>query len=118
MDALGGGPGVPQRAVRGARGADDDANRRKLLADLAGSETRTARFRTVLAYVDADGLRTYDGVCEGLIATEEAGTAGFGYDSVFRPAPGDGPDVRRDDGGGEETGSATAAAPSTPSSLG
>ena len=89
VDALDGRPGVRSARFAG-EDADDEANRRKLLADLAGSETRAARFRTVLAYVDVDGLRTFDGVCEGIIATEESGTAGFGYDSVFRPAPGDG----------------------------
>ena len=89
VDALDGLPGVRSARFAGDD-ADDGANRRKLLANLAGSETRTARFRTVLAYVDGDGLRTYDGVCEGTVATEESGTAGFGYDSVFRPARGDG----------------------------
>ena len=89
VDALGGAPGVRSARFAGDD-ADDDANRRKLLADLAGSEARTARFRTVLAYVDGDGLRTFDGVCEGAITTEASGTAGFGYDSVFRPAQGDG----------------------------
>ena len=89
VDALGGAPGVFSARFAGPE-ADADQNRRQLLAEMAGTETRTARFRTVLAYVDADGVRTFDGVCEGLIATEEAGTAGFGYDSVFRPADGDG----------------------------
>ena len=89
VDALGGAPGVRSARFAGAD-ADDEANRRKLLADLAGAPSRTARFRTVLAYVDGGGLRTFDGVCEGVIATEEAGTAGFGYDSVFRPVDGDG----------------------------
>ena len=89
VDALGGAPGV-----RSARYADPDgdaaANRRKLLADLAGAPTRTARFRTVLAFADASGVRFFDGVSEGLVATEEAGTGGFGYDALFRPAEGDG----------------------------
>ena len=89
VDALGGAPGVYSARFAGPD-ADANANRHRLLADLAGAETRTARFRTVLAYADASGVRTFHGVCEGLIATEEAGTAGFGYDSVFRPADGDG----------------------------
>ena len=96
VDALDGRPGV--RSARYASdadggatpGGDGAANRRRLLADLAGAGSRAARFRTVLAYVDADGLRLFDGVCEGTIATEESGTGGFGYDSVFRPAQGDG----------------------------
>ena len=89
VDALDGAPGVFSARYAGPE-ADVEANRRKLLAELAGAPGRTARFRTVLAYVDADGARFFDGVCEGLIATEEAGTAGFGYDSVFRPTDGDG----------------------------
>ena len=89
VDALDGAPGVYSARFAGPE-ADADANRRKLLSALAGTETRTARFRTVLAYADASGVRTFDGVCEGLIATEESGTAGFGYDSVFRPVDGDG----------------------------
>lgn len=89
VDALGGAPGVRSARYAGD-GATDADNRRRLLADLAGAPGRAARFRTVLAYADGDGVRFFDGVCDGLIATEEAGAAGFGYDSVFRPASGDG----------------------------
>ncbi len=89
VDALDGAPGVRSARFAGDA-ADDEANRRKLLADLAGAPARTARFRTVLAYVDGAGVHFFDGVCEGLIATEEVGTGGFGYDSLFRPADGDG----------------------------
>ncbi|PAP78358.1 RdgB/HAM1 family non-canonical purine NTP pyrophosphatase [Rubrivirga marina] len=89
VDALDGAPGVRSARYAG-EDADDEANRRKLLAELAGAPTRTARFRTALAYVDGDGVRFFDGVCEGLIATEESGTGGFGYDALFRPTDGDG----------------------------
>ena len=89
VDALGGAPGVRSARYAGPD-ADADDNRRRLLAELAGAEARTARFRTVLAYADGSGVQTFDGVCEGVITTEAAGTAGFGYDSVFRPADGDG----------------------------
>ncbi len=89
VDALGGAPGVRSARFAGDD-ADDEANRRQLLADLAGAPSRTARFRTVLAYADEAGVRTFDGVCDGLIATEESGTGGFGYDSLFRPVDGDG----------------------------
>ena len=89
VDALDGAPGVRSARYAG-EDADDEANRRKLLAELAGASTRTARFRTVLAYADGDGVRYFDGVCEGLIATEEEGAGGFGYDALFRPADGDG----------------------------
>ena len=89
VDALGGAPGVRSARYAG-EGADDEANRRKLLAELAGAPGRAARFRTVLAFADGDGVRFFDGVCEGTIATEEAGAGGFGYDALFRPADGDG----------------------------
>jgi XTP/dITP diphosphohydrolase len=89
VDALGGAPGVHSARYAGPDG-DAGANRRKLRAALAGVPTRTARFRTVLAFAAADGVRFFEGVCEGDIATEEAGTGGFGYDALFRPAEGDG----------------------------
>ena len=89
VDALAGAPGVHSARFAGPDATDAD-NRRKLLADLSDATDRTARFRTVLAYIDADGLRTFDGVCEGTITTREAGTGGFGYDALFRPADGDG----------------------------
>ena len=89
VDALDGRPGVHSARYAGDD-ADDVDNRRKLLAELAGAESRTARFRTVLAYVDGDGVRTFDGVCEGAITRAESGTGGFGYDAVFRPAQADG----------------------------
>ena len=89
VDALDGRPGVRSARYAGPDASDED-NRRHLLAELAGAPTRTARFRTVLAYADADGVHFFDGVCEGLITTEEEGTGGFGYDPVFRPTAGDG----------------------------
>ena len=89
VDALGGAPGVYSARFAGPD-ADDAGNRRKLLADLAGAPSRTARFRTVLAFADAEGVRFFDGVCEGVITEAEVGTGGFGYDALFRPGDGDG----------------------------
>ena len=89
VDALGGAPGVWSARFAGPA-ADAVANRALLLDRLGGAADRSARFRTVLAFADAEGVRFFDGVCEGTITTEEAGTAGFGYDSVFRPVDGDG----------------------------
>jgi XTP/dITP diphosphohydrolase len=92
VDALGGAPGI-----YAARFAGDDAtyadNRRKLLADLEGvrSNERTARFRTVVIVAWADGSElVVEGVCEGRIADQEIGDAGFGYDSIFIPVDGGG----------------------------
>ena len=89
VDALGGRPGVRSARYAGEH-ATDAANRHLLLSELAGASTRAARFRTVLAYVDADGAHCFDGVCEGEITPRETGAGGFGYDAVFRPTAGDG----------------------------
>ena len=50
-------------------------------------EDRTARFMSVVALIDTDGLVTYgEGACEGVIAHEGRGDHGFGYDPLFMPA--------------------------------
>ena len=89
VDALGGAPGVHSARYAGDR-AGDDANNRKLLDALTGvaAERRTARFRTVLALVDAAGplgdqAITADGTCEGLVLDHPRGADGFGYDPLF-----------------------------------
>lgn len=83
VDALGGAPGVHSaRYVPGS----DAARIAALLARLDGVpwEQRTARFRCVIAILTLqDELYTVEGMCEGLIATQPAGTGGFGYDPVF-----------------------------------
>ncbi|MFN6116093.1 MAG: RdgB/HAM1 family non-canonical purine NTP pyrophosphatase [Flavobacteriales bacterium] len=84
VDALGGRPGV--RSARYA-GMDKDpqANMQRLLAELHGRSDRSARFRTVVALVGPDGVRTFEGAVEGIIAHVPRGTKGFGYDPVFVP---------------------------------
>lgn len=90
VDELNGEPGV-----RSARFAGDDAtdsdNRSLLLARLANSTDRRARFKTVLAVVHPSGeMHFVSGECTGTIAEDERGTNGFGYDSIFVPDDGDG----------------------------
>lgn len=88
VDALEGAPGVHTARYAGP-GHDAAANVELLLHNLNGVEPdrRTARFRTVMAYIAKDGTeRTFDGVVEGVITGERRGTDGFGYDPVFRPA--------------------------------
>jgi XTP/dITP diphosphohydrolase len=90
VDALDGAPGVHTARFAGVD-ASDVENRRHLLTLLAGRTDRTARFRTVMAVVRPDGSAlTVAGVCEGTISDRERGERGFGYDSVFIPADGDG----------------------------
>ena len=90
VDALGGAPGV-----YAARYAGEDCsyadNRRKLLTELDGVENRRAAFKTVALIVWPDGTELHvEGVCPGVITTEERGAVGFGYDMVFQPDEGHG----------------------------
>ena len=88
--ALGGAPGVYSARYAG-EGCSYADNRMKLLAELAGVDDRRAAFTTVAIVVWPDGSELHvEGVCPGVITTEERGAIGFGYDSVFQP----------DDGGG------------------
>jgi XTP/dITP diphosphohydrolase len=88
--ALEGQPGVDTATYAGV-GATDEENWSKLLAALEGSTDRRARFRTVAMVVWPDGEELYaEGSCDGEIVGEPRGDAGFGYDSVFVPAAGDG----------------------------
>ena len=87
VDALDGEPGVYSARYAGVHG-DDAANNAKLLVNLEGvaDEDRTARFMSVVALIDTDGLVTYgEGACEGVIAHEGRGDHGFGYDLLFLP---------------------------------
>ena len=90
VDALNGAPGVMTARFAGV-GATDTQNRAKLLRELDGSVSRTARFRTVVLLLFADGREIIaQGVCEGSISVAELGERGFGYDAIFIPSLGDG----------------------------
>lgn len=88
VEALEGAPGVHSARFAG-EDATDVENRRLLLERLDGVKDRSARFRTVIAYVDDKGLHYFEGICSGTIAKEERGTGGFGYDSIFIPEASD-----------------------------
>jgi XTP/dITP diphosphohydrolase len=83
--ALGGAPGVRSARYAG-HDADDDRNRRRLLAALDGVEDRRARFACALCLVE-DGAPVVEvlGSCEGRIARTPRGAGGFGYDPLFVP---------------------------------
>ncbi len=92
VDALGGRPGVYTARYAGEKAGPAD-NMALLLKELEGIPLgkRTARFRTVVClYGFAEGPIYAEGVVEGHIANEPAGSHGFGYDPLFVP----------DDGGG------------------
>lgn len=86
VDALGGAPGIYTARYAG-ESKDPSANMDKLLLELEKVGTsRKARFRTVIAYINSEGiLQTLEGVLEGSIALKKSGNEGFGYDPVFIP---------------------------------
>lgn len=88
VDSLGGAPGIFSARYAGA-GASDEANRRKLLEELARlgpDAARLARFRCVLALAQKGQLlATFEGTVEGAIVRVRRGAGGFGYDALFQP---------------------------------
>ena len=90
VEVLNGAPGVRSARFAGEQ-ATDAENRALLLAKLDGITNRSARFRTVVALVSSKGdIHFVGGECAGTIAELESGDGGFGYDSLFVPADGDG----------------------------
>ena len=88
VDALNGEPGVRSARFAGDESTDQE-NNEKLLRLMEGipPESRTARFRCVMAFILPDGTRhTGEGVCEGTILNRARGTGGFGYDPLFVPS--------------------------------
>jgi XTP/dITP diphosphohydrolase len=86
VDFLNGAPGVYSARYSGPD-ANDDANCKKLLAELGELEfsKRTARFRCVIVMYDGFRERCFEGACEGHIIDYKKGHNGFGYDPIFMP---------------------------------
>jgi XTP/dITP diphosphohydrolase len=86
VDALDGRPGV-HTARYGGDALTPEERYQLLLREMRHVpwELRTARFRCAIALAAPDGalLGESEGVCEGIIALEPAGSGGFGYDPVF-----------------------------------
>ena len=89
VEALDGAPGLYSARYAGIDGSSEvraKANMAKLLHNLIGKTNRKARFRTIIAYIDADNnSHLFEGVVNGVIIYESAGREGFGYDPVFVP---------------------------------
>ena len=85
VDALGGDPGVYSSRYSGEDG-NDAANNAKLLKELDGMDTRSARFRCVMVLAEnGKVLAHFDGAVEGRMIDELQGQGGFGYDPLFVP---------------------------------
>ncbi len=92
VDALGGEPGVHSARYSGEKPAEKDrtlldhSNMAKVLRQLKETpkEKRTARFVCHICLADPEKvLIETEGTVEGLIAEEEKGNNGFGYDPIF-----------------------------------
>ena len=86
VDVLDGAPGVYSARYAGSN-STYEANVEKLLFELKDvpEALRTARFRTVISYVDLKKEFVEEGVIDGKISFKPFGNKGFGYDPVFRP---------------------------------
>ena len=89
VDVLGGAPGVYSSRYAGGCCSGDAENNARLMMELeeVPAGQRSARFRCVIVFLDADGKETVaSGACEGAIGHEPRGEGGFGYDPLFWPA--------------------------------
>lgn len=85
VDALNGAPGVYSARYAGD-GHDDEANNKKLLAEMKNvpDEKRTCRFVSAVALVLKDGREfVAEGAVEGVLLHAPQGENGFGYDPLF-----------------------------------
>lgn len=84
VDALNGEPGVYSARYAGEN-ASYLENCAKVLNKLDGTriEDRTARFRTVMAFVGKNEKFHCEGSVDGLIIDKKIGKNGFGYDPIF-----------------------------------
>ena len=94
VDCLNSAPGVFSARYAG-EGHNDNANKRKLLADMKDAANRQAQFRTVVALIEAkprednndvdSETHCFEGIVRGQLLEKERGAAGFGYDPLFVP---------------------------------
>lgn len=84
VDFLDGAPGVYSARYAGNNVSYKD-NVNKLLIELEGIpyEKRTARFRTVITFVDENQELSTEGHIDGVISESIKGDRGFGYDPIF-----------------------------------
>lgn len=83
VDVLNGEPGVYSARYAGEQKNADD-NMDKLLLALENKSNRSARFKTVIALNFNKQQYLFTGIVSGEITTEKSGTAGFGYDPIFK----------------------------------
>ena len=84
VDHLMGDPGIYTARYAGEN-ATYEENMEKLLKNLKGVpwKERTAKFKTVVTYVDGENDFFVEGCLEGKILESKQGDLGFGYDPIF-----------------------------------
>ena len=84
VDHLMGDPGIYTARYAGEN-ATYEENMDKLLKNMKGVpfKERTARFKTVVTYVDGENDFFVEGCLEGRILEQRQGNLGFGYDPIF-----------------------------------
>lgn len=84
VEALNNEPGVYSARYAG-EGRNSDDNVTKVLTKMASIENRAACFRCVISLIINGKEYLFEGRVDGEILTERRGSAGFGYDPIFRP---------------------------------
>ncbi len=83
VNALDGAPGVYSARYAGDNASDAD-NVAKMLNALKDKKNRDASFKCVISIAVPTGAAlTYEGECNGVLASEPMGENGFGYDPLF-----------------------------------
>jgi len=84
VDALDGAPGVYSARFSGAEATyEDNVNKLLSVMEEVSDDMRSARFRTVISFVDEIQEFWTEGFIEGRITEDPRGNMGFGYDPVF-----------------------------------
>ncbi|KYG72479.1 RdgB/HAM1 family non-canonical purine NTP pyrophosphatase [Roseivirga echinicomitans] len=84
VNGLNGEPGVYSAMYAGPE-RDSSMNMAKVLEGLKVTDDRSAKFRTVITYIENGEPIQFEGIAEGVITMEVSGKGGFGYDPIFRP---------------------------------
>ena len=84
IDALDGAPGVYSARFAGLNATyEDNVNKLLSVMENVPDDMRSARFRTVISYVDKTQELWTEGFIDGRITETPRGNMGFGYDPVF-----------------------------------
>lgn len=83
VDALNGEPGVYSAHYSGSR--DSEENLQLVLDKMTGMKDRSARFKCIISIILDGNEHFFEGTVEGEITESRSGSAGFGYDPIFKP---------------------------------